>query len=109
MRRRFAALRLLRSVLLLVPMAAVCVAGIGAAPQSVTEASLKSAFLYKFTLFANWNDGLGEAAVALVADEDVVRGTFRVQQRCIVMHRDRDRRGHPHGIGIVRGHRGKMQ
>ncbi len=60
MRRRFAALRLLRSVLLLVPMAAVCVAGIGAAPQNVSDASLKSAFLYKFTLFANWNDGLGE-------------------------------------------------
>ncbi len=59
MRRRFAPVRFLRNVLLLVPMAAVCVAGVGAAPQSVTEVNLKSAFLYKFTLFANWNDGLG--------------------------------------------------
>jgi hypothetical protein len=37
-----------------------CLAGAGAAPKRVTEISLKSAFLYKFTLFADWNGALGD-------------------------------------------------
>lgn len=58
-------MRLLQSVLSLVLLVVVCFAGAGAAPQRVTEVSLKSAFLYKFTLFADWHDALGDEGVPI--------------------------------------------
>jgi hypothetical protein len=48
-----------RKALLLLGVASVGLAGAGAPPQRVAEAGLKSAFLYKFTLFTDWNGALG--------------------------------------------------
>jgi hypothetical protein len=48
-----------RKALLLLALAWVGLTGAGAAPKRVAEVGLKSAFLYKFTLFTDWNGALG--------------------------------------------------